>query len=151
MFALTFMATEDAFLCAGVGGKLFQFDARSFSVSAVHTFDATVFSLTFDAHHRVVYAACADGRLHYFDFTDSSTGIFEGHTDSARWVLSKPPNTVISSSKDRTIRIWKYGEPAHTILEGHKDYVYQISLSPDGTRLASACGDGSVYVWNLPA
>lgn len=150
LFALTYMATEDSFLCAGVGGKLFRGEIGSFAMTEIHDFESTVFSLAFDAHHNVVYAGCSDGKIRFFDFTDDSTGAFEGHTDSIRWVLTKPPNTIISSSKDRTIRIWSREDPSHSILEGHKDYVYQISLSPDGTKLASACGDGSVFVWNLP-
>lgn len=33
-------------------------------------------------------------------------------------------------------------------LTGHQDWVYSLATSPDGTRLASGSGDGTVKIWN---
>lgn len=33
-------------------------------------------------------------------------------------------------------------------LTGHQDWVYALATTPDGTRLASGSGDGTVKIWN---
>jgi WD40 repeat protein len=32
-------------------------------------------------------------------------------------------------------------------LRGHDSYVYHLAFSPDGSRLASASGDGTARIW----
>lgn len=34
-------------------------------------------------------------------------------------------------------------------LSGHTDWVYTVAVSPDGTRIASGSGDGSVKLWDV--
>lgn len=38
--------------------------------------------------------------------------------------------------------------PAHFTYSGHSNYVSAVAWSPDGKRIASASGDGTVQVWN---
>src|SRR5437867_1982910 len=38
--------------------------------------------------------------------------------------------------------------PKHFTYTGHSDYVSSVAWSPDGKRIASASGDGTVQVWN---
>ncbi|MGL5065478.1 MAG: WD40 repeat domain-containing protein [Microcoleus sp.] len=35
------------------------------------------------------------------------------------------------------------------ILEGHADWVYGVSFSPDGQRIASGSGDRTVRLWSV--
>jgi WD40 repeat protein len=56
----------------------------------------------------------------------------------------------VACSADKTIRVI---DPAKgsvlRTLEGHKDWVYTLVLSPDGKTLASGSWDGEVRLWNL--
>jgi WD40 repeat protein len=43
---------------------------------------------------------------------------------------------------------WEAASGAHLHrLEGHEDWVMACALSPDGTRLVSASGDGTLILW----
>ena len=65
----------------------------------------------------------------------------------------------VRSCADNTIRLWDVavaeragGREAPDAevaeLHGHEDYVHAVDWSPDGTRLISASGDGTVRVWD---
>jgi WD40 repeat protein len=60
---------------------------------------------------------------------------------------------------DNTIRLWDVGvarqaggkeaaDAEVAELRGHDAYVHAVDWSPDGTRLVSASGDGTVRVWD---
>ncbi|MHA1342111.1 MAG: ADP-ribosylation factor-like protein, partial [Promethearchaeota archaeon] len=51
---------------------------------------------------------------------------------------------------DNTIKIWdaESGKLLKT-LEGHSSYVYSVSFSPDGTKLASGSDDHTIKIWDL--
>ena len=74
-----------------------------------------------------------------------------GHT-SMVWSVALSPDgqTLISSSGDKTIKIWnlRTGELRST-LSAHADMVLSIALSPDGQTLASGSWDRTIKIWNL--
>uniref|UniRef100_A0A8R1HZN2 WD_REPEATS_REGION domain-containing protein n=1 Tax=Caenorhabditis japonica TaxID=281687 RepID=A0A8R1HZN2_CAEJA len=54
-----------------------------------------------------------------------------------------------SGSGDSTMRIWdiELELPLHT-CKAHKNWVLCISWSPDATKIASACKNGEIIIWN---
>ena len=56
---------------------------------------------------------------------------------------------VAAGSVDRAVKLWDLtsGDCVQS-LEGHSWYVYSVSFSPDGTKVASGSRD-DVKLWNL--
>jgi WD40 repeat protein/DNA-binding SARP family transcriptional activator len=69
----------------------------------------------------------------------------DGAVERAQW--SADGSTIVTSGQDGTVRLWDAGTgEMGVVLSGHDGYPY-VSLSPDGSRLATA--DGSVRIWTL--
>jgi WD40 repeat protein len=57
----------------------------------------------------------------------------------------------VSASYDNTLKVWDVatGECVAT-LEGHSGSVKSVAISPDGRRVVSGSGDGTLKLWGLP-
>jgi WD40 repeat protein len=56
---------------------------------------------------------------------------------------------VVSSSSDRTIRLWDAATGAALqTLEGHTDYISSVAFSPDGKQVVSGSDDRTVQLWD---
>lgn len=72
----------------------------------------------------------------------------EGPVNAA--VFAKGDRWVLSASDDRTVIVWdtetgaRVGEPLR-----HSAAVTGLVLSPEGSRFASICADGTARVWDL--
>ncbi len=79
--------------------------------------------------------------------------ILVGHLDNVESVaISSDGKTLISGSKDHTIKIWELssGKEQRT-LTGHTDTVESVAISGDGKTLVSGSYDKTIKVWKLPS
>ncbi|ETO29294.1 WD-40 repeat protein [Reticulomyxa filosa] len=74
-----------------------------------------------------------------------------GHANTVNSVRFSPDGLkVISSSNDKTIRIWDVssGEQLH-ILEGHSNSSVAAEFSPDGCSVVSCSDDKTIRIWDV--
>lgn len=80
-----------------------------------------------------------------------------GHAASIKSSRMVSPNQIVSSSLDRTVRLWKYSENedgfSGTIspqleLYGHSASVDSVAVSPASNRILSASADKTVGFWS---
>ncbi|XP_031714792.1 apoptotic protease-activating factor 1 [Anarrhichthys ocellatus] len=73
-----------------------------------------------------------------------------GHTKTVLHCLfTQNGQTLITSSEDTTIRVWRWQSGECKVLQGHKEQVRCFSLLSTDTRLLSWSFDGTVKMWDL--
>ncbi|XP_034529885.1 apoptotic protease-activating factor 1 isoform X2 [Notolabrus celidotus] len=76
-----------------------------------------------------------------------------GHTKTVlHCKFSQDGQTLITSSEDTTIRVWRWQSGECKVLQGHKEQVRCFSLlsnSPADTRLLSWSYDGTAKMWDM--
>ena len=92
------------------------------------------------------------GRVEVWDWRD---GEIVTTIDVLPWVaVPSPTSDLVAISphiqaRDQSLKIWNTvtGQPVAT-LAGHTGAVHDIAFSADGTRLATAGGDGTIRIWD---
>jgi WD40 repeat protein len=64
--------------------------------------------------------------------------------------FSPDSNSVVSGSKDKTVRISDVASGTETgKLEEHSGYVISVAFSPDGKSVVSGSYDKTVRIWDV--
>ena len=104
----------------------------------------------FSADDRLLAIPDADFSIHIYDVASMSlVKQLRGHESGVVDLSFSPcdPDVFASASWDNTARIWSIerGQVVHTLK--HSLWLSAATFSPDGTRLATASGDGTLKVW----
>ncbi|KDQ58592.1 hypothetical protein JAAARDRAFT_34415 [Jaapia argillacea MUCL 33604] len=75
---------------------------------------------------------------------------FTGHTDYVLSVaVSHDANWVVSGSKDRSVQFWDAKTASwQCMVQGHKNSVISVDLSPVSSLLATGSGDWEARIWS---
>jgi WD40 repeat protein len=60
---------------------------------------------------------------------------------------AQPHSRMVVGCTDKTVRLMGAGGNTLATAIGHTDWVYSVAASPDGLKLASGSGDGTVKIW----
>ena len=69
-----------------------------------------------------------------------------GHQDQINSIDCWTKNIPVSSSTDRTIRLWKVNDESHLVFRGHKTSIDCVQVIDDNS-FVSAGQDGSITMW----
>lgn len=135
----------------------------------------SVYSVTFDSKDSSVISGSLDRTIriwklendnneHEHDNTNinnehdntitNNEQIISGHRDfvlsvGVSSITSKSHPFIISGSKDRTVQLWdENGENHQLTLQGHKNSVISVAISPIGGVFATGSGDGRARIWS---
>ncbi|OCH89251.1 hypothetical protein OBBRIDRAFT_31370 [Obba rivulosa] len=78
--------------------------------------------------------------------------VIRGHnTIVTRVAFSHDGKRIVSSSLDKTIRMWdaETGQTVAGPFNGHTDEVTSVAFSPDGKRVVSGSSDETIRVWDV--
>ena len=144
------ISPDDQLIAVGGARTVGIYTAEGEQVNSIEV-DCDVFSLSFSPDGNKL-AYCAGNDIFVYDFETDTLIVdsLEGHEDEVWSVLwSRDGSRLFSASYDKTIRCWNYITRGQIGLSwtGHTFVVCSLTLSPDGTLLASA-SDETVRFWD---
>jgi WD40 repeat protein len=108
-------------------------------------------------HDSQPFSVATDGTLAAWGYTDGTvialdvvTGTvwkLRGHPDAVSYLVIDAAHARVVSASSHELRVWETRPPASTLVQSMPCTIVHVQLSPEGTRAALDCRDGSVWAW----
>ncbi|KAK4270308.1 hypothetical protein QN277_023358 [Acacia crassicarpa] len=86
-----------------------------------------------------------------FSFSEKPHCSFHGHSDDVLDLSWSRSQLLLSSSMDKTVRLWDMESRACLKVFTHSDYVTCVQFNPmDEDYFVSGCLDAKIRIWNIP-
>jgi WD40 repeat protein len=163
---IQFSADSGKLAVGGEDSTTLIYDIRERKIDRVpfvlrgHRLDIT--AITFAPNGSWVATGSRDNTIRLWNLTDSKgtpdSVVLNGHLGwISSLIVDQSGTRLFSGSYDKTIRIWRLDrndiktatEREPLILQSHQGVVRELALSPDGKKLVSLGGDGSLRMRNI--
>jgi RNA polymerase sigma factor (sigma-70 family) len=96
-------------------------------------------------------AGISGAQLRVWDLTSSNelTTADTGHRDAPSKIAVTPDGLVVTAGDDHTMRVWESTTGKQLRKMAHGNWIRDIAVSPDGTKLVSSSLDDTVCLWDL--
>ncbi|MCA9137176.1 MAG: WD40 repeat domain-containing protein [Planctomycetales bacterium] len=112
-------------------------------------------SIVFTADQKELICGASDGKIHQWNLANGErVRTIYAHVGSDAQIIVEvavTPNsqTLLSLGRDQTLRSFKLSDGSALKVMHHPTAVRSLSVSPDSSRVAVACDDGIVRLWDL--
>lgn len=140
-----------------------EIDGESAEIRLIETFEGhedSVYSVTFDSSDETVISGSLDKTIRKWSLDSVGPKCLQVIPSHRDFVLSvavtnqspgKPSRPfIISGSKDRSVQFWDEVSLSNQLtLQGHKNSVISVAISPSGGVFATGSGDGRARIWSF--
>ena len=91
---------------------------------------------------------CFNGAVYVRTASGIGAGNFRTDGRIVSMVFSQDCKKLYAASADSNIYVYDLETQTASVFASCVDEIYQLALSPDGTRIAAACGDSCARVWD---
>lgn len=146
-FSVRYHAAGRLYVSVGADGSVCSIRLDGGQIQKRKVAGFALFGLAISSPDGLAAVGDQSGRIHLCE----QERVLAGHDDMVRTLEFSPKGTwLFSGSKDRTVRMWHCSSGQAWILSQVADYIYEVTLSPNGRILAVVDGAGVLSCINFP-